>query len=209
MEIMINNDNGSDKNNKNVNGNNTSIKMTVITIIITIVTRICIVRLQHFCNMMKRAFLQHRICSNNAFFDQRCNELEHCIDEQGYSERVARQEILKVQKIPRNELLEKERNHPEGNKLTFNITYYPAFQNTKTILEELQILLAPDKEHQKVFLNVPIVGFYNGKSLKDHLVRASLPVLNHTLDGEPYGKRNCQVCQFIINTDTIQPNNNK
>ena len=34
--------------------------------------------------------------------------------------------------------------------LTFNITYYPVFQNTKTILEELQILLAPDKEHQKV-----------------------------------------------------------
>ena len=150
-----------------------------------------------------RKFLQHRICSNNAFFDQRCNELEHCLHEQGYSERFARQEILKAQKIPRNELLEKERSHPEENKLTFNITYYPAFQNTKTILEELQILLAPDKEHQKVFLNAPIVGFYNGKILKDHLVRASFPVLNHTLDGEPSGKRNCQVCQFIINTDTF------
>ena len=31
--------------------------------------------------------------------------------------------MLKAQKIPRNELLEKERNHPEENKLTFNITY--------------------------------------------------------------------------------------
>ena len=30
-------------------------------------------------------------------------------------------------------------------------------------LEELQILLAPDKEHQKVFPIVPIVGFRNGK----------------------------------------------
>ena len=70
-------------------------------------------------------------------------------------------------------MLEKERNHPEENKLTFNITYYPAFQNTKTILEELQILLAPDKDHQKVFPKVPIVEFRNGKSLKDHLVRAS------------------------------------
>ena len=66
-------------------------------------------------------------------------------------------------------MLEKER-HQEENKLKFNLTYYPAFQNIKTILEELQILLAPDKEHQKVFPNVPIVGFRNGKSLKDYLV---------------------------------------
>ena len=100
-------------------------------------------------------------------------------------------------------MLEKGRNHPEENKLTFNITYYPTFQNTKTILEELQILLAPDKEHQKVFSNVPIVGFRNGKSLKDHLVRASLPILNQTLDSESCGKRNCQICQFIVDTDTF------
>ena len=88
----------------------------------------------------------------------------------------------------------------------FNITYYPAFQSTKTILEELQILLAPDKEHHKVFLNVPIVGFRNRKSsLKDHLVRASLPIFNNTLGSEPYGKRNYQVCQFILHIDNFSP----
>ena len=102
-------------------------------------------------------------------------------------------------------MLQKEHNHPEENKLTLNITYYPAFQNTKTILEELQILLAPDKEHQKMFPNVPTVGFRNGKSLKDHLVRASLPILNQTLGSESCGKRNCQVCQLIVNTDTFSP----
>ena len=152
-----------------------------------------------------QALRLNRICSNNAFFDQRCNELEHWLHERGYSERVVRQEILKARKIPRNELLQKEHNHPEENKLALNITYYPAFQNTKTILEELQILLAPDIEHQKVFPNVPIVGFRNGKSLKDHLARASLPILNQTLGSELCGKRNCQVCQFIVNTDTFSP----
>ena len=140
-----------------------------------------------------QALRLHRICSNDAFFDQRCNELEHWLHERGYSERVVRKEILKARKIPRNELLEKEHNHPEENKLTFNITYYPAFQNTKTILEDIQILLAPDKEHQKVFPNVPTVGFRNRKSLKDHLVRASLPILYQTLGSESCGKRNCQV----------------
>ena len=70
-------------------------------------------------------------------------------------------------------------------------------------MEELQIQLAPDKEHQKVFPNVPIAGFRNGKSLKDLLVRASLPILNQTLGSESRGKRNCQVCQFIVNADTF------
>ena len=45
----------------------------------------------------------NRICSNNALYDQICNELEHWLHERGYSERVVRQEILKARKIPRNE----------------------------------------------------------------------------------------------------------
>ena len=105
------------------------------------------------------------------------NELEHWLHEQGYSERVVRQEILKAREIPRNELLKKEGNHQDENKLTFNITYYASFQNTKTIFEELQILLAPYKEHHDVFPNIPIVGFRNVKSLKDLLETASLPTL--------------------------------
>ena len=101
----------------------------------------------------------NRICSNNAFFDQRCNELEDWLHEQGYRERVVRQEILKARKIPSNELLENERSHQEENKLTFNINYYPIFENIQTILEELQIVLAPNEEYRKVFPNVPIVWF--------------------------------------------------
>ena len=98
-----------------------------------------------------------------------------------------------------------KRNTIIQKKINSLLTYYPVFQNTKTILEELQILLAPDKEHQKVFPKVPIAGFHNGKSLKDHLVRAPLPILNQTLGSQLCGKRNCQVCKFIVNTDTFSP----
>ena len=70
-------------------------------------------------------------------------------------------------------------------------------------MEESQVLLAPDKEHQKVFPNVLIVRFYNGKKLKDHLLRASLPILNNTLGSETCLKINCQVCQFTLDIDTF------
>ena len=51
---------------------------------------------------------------------------------------------------------------PDQN-LTFNITYYPAFQNVRAIMEELHILLTLNKEHKKVFPDVPVIGFRNGK----------------------------------------------
>ena len=76
-------------------------------------------------------------------------------------------------------------------------------------MEELQTLLAPGKEHQKVFPNVSIVEFRNRKSLRDDLVRVPLPILNNTLGSEPFGKRNCHVCQLTVNTDNNQPNSNR
>ena len=44
-------------------------------------------------------------------------------------------------------------------------------------MEELHILLTHNKEHSKVFPDVPVVGFWNGMSLKDYLVRANYPKL--------------------------------
>ena len=38
----------------------------------------------------------NRICCSNAFFDQRCNKLEHWLHERGYSDRGVKQEILKA-----------------------------------------------------------------------------------------------------------------
>ena len=55
-------------------------------------------------------------------------------------------------------------------------------------MEELHILFTPSKEH-KIFPNVPIIGFVNGKSLKDFLVRATLPILNESGRCEPCGKK--------------------
>ena len=65
-------------------------------------------------------------------------------------------------------------------KLTFNVTYYPALQNIGNIMKALYILLTPNDEHKKVFPNVPVLGFQNGKSLKNHLVRANLTKLEES-----------------------------
>ena len=54
-----------------------------------------------------QAIRLNRICSNNEFFDKRCNYLEKYLLERGYGEKMVRKEILRARAIPRDALLEK------------------------------------------------------------------------------------------------------
>ena len=111
--------------------------------------------------------------------------------------------ILSAREHSKNDLLEKEKQQMSEKKLTFNITYYPAFQNVRSIMEEQHILLTPNKEHKKAFPDVPVVGFRNGKSLKDYLVTAKLSKLEESGKYEPCGQKACLVCDSISTTATF------
>ena len=111
--------------------------------------------------------------------------------ERGYNEKLTRIQILKARGESKVSLLERGNTRISENKHTFNITCYWAFQNVRSTLEELQILLAPEKENKKVFLEVPIVRLWNGKSLKDYLVRVALPKMDNVRGSEPCGKDIC------------------
>ena len=50
---------------------------------------------------------------------------------------------------------------------------------------------------------MPVVGFRNGKSLKDYLVRAKLPKLGKSGRCEPCGKKTCLVYDSISTTATF------
>ena len=80
-----------------------------------------------------------------------------------YFERDVRIQILSARGFSRDSLLDRENTREEQNKMTFNLTYYPVFQNVKKILAELHLLLTPDVAHKAVFTNVPIIGFKNDR----------------------------------------------
>ena len=92
--------------------------------------------------------------------------------------------------------------------LTLNITYHPAYARLRETLTRIQILLAPNEEHRKVFPNIPVVGFRNGKSLRDILVRAKLPQKKVTEGGSNgcKGKR-CEVCNYITPCSSFSDKN--
>ena len=115
---------------------------------------------------------------------------------------MTRKQILRAREHSRERLRKKMKSESNQNKLTFNITYYPVFQNVRNILQELHILLTPNKERKKVFQYIPVPGFRNDKCLKDHLVRAKLPNVELTGRSKSCGKWNCLVCEFLWDTDT-------
>ena len=65
------------------------------------------------------------------------------------------------------------------------------------------MLFAPDKEHKKVFPDVPFVVFRNGKRLIHCLVRKTLHKTNEIGIYEPCGKKTCLVCNSIRTTATF------
>ena len=113
--------------------------------------------------------------------------------ERGYNKKMMRKQIFSAREHSRNDLLKKEKQQLSERKLTFSITYDPVFRNVRGVMEELHILLTPNKEHEKVYSDVPVVGFLNGQSLKDYLVRVKLPKLDDSGRCEPCGKKNCLV----------------
>ena len=108
----------------------------------------------------------NRICSENMFFDNRCNQLECWLRDRGYNEKVVRQQILKARKFTREDLLNQDSKTKGRNKLVFNFTYHPAYSKLKHILSNINLLLTPDAQHRKVFPEVPIVVSRGGKVLK-------------------------------------------
>ena len=103
-------------------------------------------------------------------------------------------------------MLDKEKSQGNDSKLTFDVTYYPVFRHLKSQLKESHVILVCDKDHQKVFPELPNIGFKNNKNLKSDLVRAALPDNNEVGRCEPCGGKRppCQLCNNMKNTSTFK-----
>ena len=77
---------------------------------------------------------------------------------------MIRKQISRAREHSRNDLLERENPKIFERKPTFNTNYNPAFKNVRAIMEELNMFLTPNKKHRKVFHNVLVIRFQNGKS---------------------------------------------
>ena len=62
---------------------------------------------------------------------------------------MIRKQILRLHEPSRESLLKNVTSKSNGQRLTFNITYYPVLQIVISILQELHIRLTPDQEQER------------------------------------------------------------
>ena len=69
------------------------------------------------------------------------------------------------------------------------------FSELKTVLSEIHLLLASDREHEKVFEKVSIIGFIRAKILRDILARAKVAPLEKKKGFcRSCGGTRCKIC---------------
>ena len=122
-----------------------------------------------------------------------------------------RKQVLRGRAICRDDLLTREKILQEKTQVTFDLTYYPVFKDVRKILKELNRLITTDHAHKRIFSEVPIIGFKNAKSLKDHLVGAVLPQLDREGRSKPCegGNRSCEVCNSAKDTTKFKNQSQK
>ena len=103
--------------------------------------------------------------------------MEVWLKERGYSDKLVRGKISKARRLSRSEVLNKQKRVGNKNRFVFNITYHPVFSKLKKILSEIHSLLAPDREHGKIFEKVPIIGIRKAKRLREIFARAKVAPL--------------------------------
>ena len=147
----------------------------------------------------------NRICSETEFLDKRCNQLEEWLLTRNYNPNMVREQILKARSHKRSDLLNKNKNISNNERVVFSLPYHPILKDFQKVLNELHIILTHNEEHKKVFKDIPMIGWRKPKSLKDHLVKAKLTeqkVLSSKCAPCNKSKR-CQVCQFLTECTTF------
>ena len=82
----------------------------------------------------------NRICSNNLFYDNRCNELEKWLSDRNYKQKLVREQILKANAVSRETLHNNKRNTQVEDRLVLILTYHPLPRDLQRVLKEAQIL---------------------------------------------------------------------
>ena len=99
----------------------------------------------------------NRICSENSSYDKRCSELEVWLRERGYSDKLVRQQVLKVRTHKRKDLLINMKDKRNDCQLVFNITYHPNFSKLKDTMSFCTSYLHQTRNTKRYFIWFPLL----------------------------------------------------
>ena len=95
------------------------------------------------------------------------------------------------------------KSNRKNKGIPFVVTYHPLLQELSNIIRNKLNWLYADDEVKKLFSPGPMVSFRSARKLSSYLVRAKLYPLVRDIVSCKCGKKRCQVCQSVIETDSF------
>ena len=88
-------------------------------------------------------------------------------------------------------------------RVPFAVTYHPKLKNLSKIIKDNLYLLYMNDEVKKTFTPSPMIPFRSSGKISSYIVRAKLYPLERTVGSSKCGKKRCEVCDGISETDTF------
>ena len=86
------------------------------------------------------------------------------------------------------------------------VTYHPQLKNLARIINQKFYLLNMNEETKKVFSPLPMVSFRSPREISSYLVRAKLYPLDRVVGSTKCGKKRCEVCVNVSETNRFTSN---
>ena len=143
-----------------------------------------------------------RICSNDAFFDNRSEELIKHLIKRGYSRKILQRDANRIRAIPRHATLQsQEQKTTKADRTPFVISFNPALPKISSVVEKHITILRSSTNCKNAFPHPPVIAYKRNASLRDLLVHSELPE-NKPSDQQPTGIHKCNhprclTCSFL------------
>lgn len=111
-----------------------------------------------------------RICSTDEGYFKQREKIKTNLRKCGYSNKDVEDQLAKVDKLNRSDLLNYRKNNKKCNRVPFVLNYSRGLPNIHQILKKRQQILENSDRLKLAFHNTPIVAFRRDKNLKDILV---------------------------------------
>ena len=85
----------------------------------------------------------------------------------------------------------------------FVVTYHPKLKSMSKIIKGNLYLLYMNDEVKKTFTPSPMISFQSSCKISSCIVRAKLYPLERTVGSYKCGKKHCEMCNVISETDTF------
>ena len=141
-----------------------------------------------------------RICSKDKSYEEQKGVLQSQLIRRGYKEGMINREFKKVDKVEREDALEKKNRKKQNDRVPLVLTYSSHLPNIQNIVRPKMHLLYRSEKMKKVFKKPTLVAYCRGGNLADVLIHGKLNKMMNKEDSNkilPCGEEGCRVCPHV------------